>query len=85
MKYYVNKHFSRVPVRGYTFCKPLGLLTPIYIQVGMYQKVLALVHQEAANLPAIKVFIVSKSSFLCSKWPDFGVKNTLMAGQFGAP
>ena len=65
VKYYINKHFSRVPGRGYTCCKPLGLLKPIYLKVGMSQKVLAiLVHQEAAKLPAIKVFVTSKLSIL---------------------
>ena len=74
MKYYLNKHFSRVPGRGYTCCKPLSLLIPIYMLAGMSQKELAiLVHQEAAKLPAIKVFVASKSSVLCSKWPDFGI------------
>ena len=54
--------------------------------VWISQKVLAiLVHQEAAKLPAIKVFVASKSSVLCSKWPDFGAKKTLTAGHFVAP
>ena len=64
VKYYINEHFSRVPGRGYTCCKLLDLLTPIYKMVGMSKKVLAiLVHQEAAKLPVIKVFVASKSSF----------------------
>ena len=42
-------------------------------------------HQEATKLPAMKVFVASKSSILFSKWPNFGAKKTLMAGNFGAP
>ena len=83
VKYYINEHFSRVHGRGYTCCKLLGLLTQIHIWVGMSQKVLAiLVHQEAAKLPAIKVFVASKSIVLYSKWPDFDAKKTVTAGHF---
>ena len=86
VKYYISEHFSRVSGRGYTCCKLLSLLTPIYIQVGISQKVIAILgYQEAAKMPAIKVFVASKLSILYSKWPDFGAKKTLTAGQFGAP
>ena len=77
MKYYINKYFYRVPGRGHTCCKSLGLCTTISTK-----KLTILVHQEAAKLPAIKVFIAAKSSVLCSKWPDFGAKKTLTAGHF---
>ena len=52
----------------------------------MSKKVLAiLVHQEAAKLPAIKVFVASKSSVLCSKWPDYGAKKDFNGWSFCSP
>ena len=50
--------------------------TNLYIGWDVPKGLAILVHQEAAKLTAIKVFVASKSSVLCSKWPDFGEKKS---------
>ena len=59
--------------------------TNLYIGWDVPKVLAILLHQEAAKLPAIKVFVASKSSVLCSVWHDFGAKKNSTAGQFGAP
>ena len=72
---YINQHFSRLSGGHSTCIKLLGLLTPFNMSLEVPKKVLViLVHQKAAKLPALKVFVASKLENLLHRMPFLSVK-----------
>ena len=68
--------FSRLSGGHSTCSKLLGLLTPFNMSLEVPKKVLViLVHQGAAKLPALKVFVASKLENLLHRMLFLSVKN----------
>ena len=72
----VNQHFFRLSGEHSTYTILLGPLTPFNMCFEVPKKVLViLVHQGAAKLPALKVFVASKLENLLHRMLFLSVKN----------